>query len=552
MEDKEKEILEKKYKRVKSDLNDIQKYVDELTVFLPLSFCNVNPLDLILGVNNYFQKITGYKEMEVVGNSIDFLFLEKEKIKEFKNKVLKREEVSNKEFTLVKKNGDFMPVNVSALARIDENNNFLGYFLTISDITEIKDFQNKLEKEVKRKTKALENKTKELADSQKAILNILEDTEESRKEAEDEKNKTKTIIANYTDGLLVFDKNNTVDIINPEALKILSIENTDGFLGKSLKELKENESTKDLAEALIQSPDFKDDVKRPSDSGEFRKEIKNKKDLIIEVTTVAVFEKGKKEITLAVLHDITREKMIEEMKSEFVSIAAHQLRTPLSAIKWTMKMLIDGDLGKLNKNQLELAEKAYISNTRMVNLINDLLNVSRIEEGRYLYKPSHVAFNEIIDPLLSNYKEEIKRRGIKFEIDKTEKQLPKIAVDIEKITLVVQNFLDNAMKYTSKGGNIVFSVVLKNKKIEVSVTDSGVGIPENQKGRLFSKFFRAENVVRMETEGSGLGLFICKNIIKAHKGEIWFESKEGQGSTFYFTLPIIETKKEFEEFLKKL
>ncbi len=551
--DKEKEILEKKHQRVKNDLEDIQKYVDELTVFLPLSFCNVNPLDLILGVNNSFQKLTGYKEMEVVGNSIDFLFSEKGETSELKKMILERQEISNKELTLIKKNKDFVPVNVSALARTDENNNFLGYFLTISDITEIKDFQNKLEEKVKEKTKALEKKTKELADSQKAVLNILEDTEESRKEVEKEKNKTETIIANFTDGLLVFNENNVIDIINPEALKILDIEKPKNFIGKKLKDLKKIKKTKDLAEALIESPDFRDDIKRPSESDDFRKEIKNSKNLIIEVTTVAVFEKGKRTITLAVLHDITREKMIEEMKSEFVSIAAHQLRTPLSAIKWTIKMLIDGDLGELNKEQHDLAEKAYISNTRMVNLINDLLNVSRIEEGRYLYKPSHVNFDEIVDPLISNYKEEIKRRGIDFEINKPQGKLPKVAVDVEKITLVVQNLLDNAMKYTSKKGSISFSInPTKNKKIMVSVKDTGVGIPEDQQNRLFSKFFRAANVIRMETEGSGLGLFICKNIIEAHKGEIWFESQEKKGSTFYFTLPVIENKKEFEEFLKKL
>jgi len=108
------------------------------------------------------------------------------------------------------------------------------------------------------------------------------------------------------------------------------------------------------------------------------------------------------------------------------------------------------------------------------------------------------------------------------------------------------------MKYTQKKGNIIFSVFSDDKEIKVSIQDSGVGIPKDQQGRLFSKFFRAANVVRMETEGSGLGLFICKNIVQVHEGKVWFESKEGEGSTFYFTLPIIGTKSKFEEFLKRL
>ena len=550
MTDKEKEILEKNYKRIKEDLEDIQRYVDELTTFLPLSFCTVNPLDLILGVNNFFEKLTGYKEMDVIGNSIDFLFLEKDKVKELKKEILEDKKASNKELTLVRKDGEFVPVSVSALARTDDNNNFLGYFLTISDITEIKEFQKKLEEKVEEKTRALGDKTKELADSQKAVLNILEDTEESRKSVEEEKEKTETIITNFTDGLLVFNKDNIVDLINPQAKKFFNIESSKDIIGKSLEELKGNQKIEKFIEALLESPDFNEST--ILDEEEFRREVKDEKGRIIEVTTVPIIKEGRKIITLGVLHDITREKMIEAMKSEFVSVAAHQLRTPLSAIKWTMKMLLDGDLGELNEGQLQLTEKAYLSNDRMVNLVNDLLNVSRIEEGRYLYKPSHISFNEIVDPLLENYKDEIKRRGINFKIDKPEEGLPKVAVDTEKITLVVQNFIENAMKYTSKEGNIAFSATYDENEIKISVKDSGVGIPKDQQKRLFSKFFRAENVIRMETEGSGLGLFICKNIVEAHQGKIWFESEENKGSTFYFTLPVIKTKKEFEQFLKKL
>jgi PAS domain S-box-containing protein len=551
MEEKEQQelIQEKKYRKVKEELESIKKYVDELTFFLPLPFCTINPLDLVLGVNNAFQELSGYKEMEIVGNEIDFIFLEKNKIQDFKKDILGERKIFNREFNLVKKDKSLIPVNISALARTDDNGNFLGYFLTISDITEIKEFQKKLEEKVSEKTEALENKTKELNDSRKAVLNVLEDTEDSRRKAEEEKDKTQAIISNFTDGLLVFDKKNVLNFINPRAQKIFDLK-TDEIINKKLNDLKENQEMKNLVEILLQSPDF--DLINESDSSNFRKEIKNNKGLTIEVTTIPIFNEGKKTTVLAVLHDITRERMIEAMKSEFVSIAAHQLRTPLSAIKWTMRMFLDGDLGKLNEGQFKLAEKAYLSNDRMVNLVNDLLNVSRIEEGRYLYKPSQISFNEIINPILETYKEEIKRRGIDFEINNIDKKLPLVAVDVEKITLVIQNFLDNAMKYTQAKGKIIFSTTFNNKEIEVSVKDNGVGIPKDQHERIFSKFFRAANVVRMETEGSGLGLFICKNIIGAHGGKIWFESKEKEGSLFSFTLPIIDTDKKFEEFLKKL
>jgi PAS domain S-box-containing protein len=550
MIDQENEALKRNNQRMKEDLEDLQRYVDELTVFLPLPFCTVNPLNLILGVNQSFQEMTGYKEMEVIGNSISSLFFEKKELGKFEKEIpLKKERVS-REATLVRKDQKKIPVSISALARTDDTGNFLGYFLTVSDISESKKFQEKLEQKVKEKTNALENKTKDLADSQTAVLNILEDTEESRGKAEEEKNKTMAIISNFTDGILVFNRDDLIELVNPKFERIFGVDHQE-VTGKGLKEFKNNEELKDLMEVLAKSPDFSREA-NGEEREAFREEIKVDETITIEITTVPIFRDNHKVGTLAVLHDVTREKMVEAMKSEFVSIAAHQLRTPLSAIKWTMIMLLEGDLGDLSEEQKNLVQKAYDSNERMVSLINDLLNVSRIEEGRYLYKPSHISFNDIVDPLVEIYRAELKRRGIKFEVKMPKEKLPKVVVDTEKITLVVQNFLDNAMKYTARGGKVFFSVDAKEKEIEVAVKDTGVGIPQDQQKRLFSKFFRAANVVRMETEGSGLGLFICKNVINSHKGKIWFESKEKQGSVFYFSLPIIENKREFEEFVKKL
>ena len=238
------------------------------------------------------------------------------------------------------------------------------------------------------------------------------------------------------------------------------------------------------------------------------------------------------------------------MKTEFVSLAAHQLRTPLSAIKWTLRMLLDGDLGKITEEQKDFIEKTYSSNERMINLINDLLDVTRIEEGRRLYKPVLTDFEPICQFVINSYKEEIEKRKLKLEFKKPEKKLPQVMLDVEKIRLVIQNLLDNAARYTPSGGQVTISLkpTKGEKEIEFSIKDTGVGIPKDQQARVFSKFFRGANVMRMATEGSGLGLFITKNIVEAHGGKIWFESEEGKGTTFYFTLPL---KEEFGRFLKE-
>ena len=568
MNQEKSSLQDKNFQRLKEDLAGLQKYVDELTVFLPLAFCLVNSLDIILGINKSFQYLSGYNEMEVIGNKIDILFLDKKEIEEFKKSIpLVKERVTQEALLLAKVQK--IPVSISALARRDSNNNFLGYFLTISDISETKKFQEKLEEKVKEKTWELEKKTKEITDSRSALLNAYEETKEKTQELEKktkeitdsrrallnayqesreseqrakiEKEKTGAIITNFMDGLLVFNERDVLDIINPKAEEFLK-ESLENLKGKHISELNKNEHLKDFIKILIKNKFFSSMDSNSRISSREILEIKTGQTL--EISVVPVINNQKKIGTLVALHDISREKRIETMKSEFVSIAAHQLRTPLSAIKWTMKILMEGDFGKLNKEQLELLEKTYISNERMVHLINDLLNVARIEEGKYLHKPEITHIEEIIKPLFTSYKIEIEKRKINFELNLPEEITPTIEADTEKMTLVIENLLDNALKYTPQGGKVSLSVKYEAtlRQIQVAVSDSGVGIPKDQQDRLFTKFFRAGNVVRMDTEGSGLGLFISKNIIMAHGGDIWFDSQEGKGSTFYFSLPISDKR----------
>jgi PAS domain S-box-containing protein len=371
-----------------------------------------------------------------------------------------------------------------------------------------------------------ERRAEELEKARIALLNILEDVEEARGRAEEERDKTLTIIQNFADGLLVFDKVGKVSLINPQAESFFRIKKEE-IVGKSFSELVQFSDFKPIIEAVG------GELKRV-----FRKEVPIRGDLILEVTTVPMMKGEEMVGTLMILHDVTREKEIERMKTEFVSISAHQLRTPLSAIKWTLKMFLDGDLGELTKEQREFLEKTYQSNERMINLINDLLNVTRIEEGRFLYKPVLADIVPICQSVIDSYKDEIEKRNLKFKFKKP-KELPKVRVDIEKISLAIQNLLENAIRYNKFGGEIEMVLKEKEKEIEFSIKDTGIGIPKDQQNRVFTKFFRGSNAMKMETEGSGLGLFITKNIIEAHGGRIWFESEEGKGTTFYFTLPTL-------------
>lgn len=382
----------------------------------------------------------------------------------------------------------------------------------------------------------LHEKMKELGDSKSALMNMLEDVEDSRKEAEEEKDKTLVIINNFTDGLLIFDKEGRLSLVNLQAEKFFDLKSRD-IVGRRIPDLMTFPTLKPVFSAV--DADWK---------GVWRQEVQIKEGLTLELSAVQVGREKETLGTLMVLHDITRDKMIERMKTEFVSLAAHQLRTPLSAIKWTLRMLLDGDAGSLEKEQQDLLEKSYGSNERMINLINDLLDVTRIEEGRYLYKPVLTGIEDVVSFVVNSYKEEFTKRQLKFRLFKSEKRLPRVFVDVEKIRVAVQNLLDNAIRYTKAGGEVTISLKGDKKEVEVQVKDTGAGIPQNQQDRVFTKFFRAANVMKLDTEGSGLGLFIAKNIIDAHQGKIWFVSEDGKGTTFYFTLPV---KEEFGEFLKK-
>lgn len=201
-------------------------------------------------------------------------------------------------------------------------------------------------------------------------------------------------------------------------------------------------------------------------------------------------------------------------------------------------MILDGDAGALATEQKNILRKSYQANEKMINLVNDLLNISRIEEDRFIFKFKPASLQETLENTLKEFSYALSEKKMTLDYRKPERPLPKVLMDEAKIHVVLQNILNNALAYTPANGKITVSLEQKDKEIITRVEDNGMGIPQDQKHRLFSKFFRANNAIRMQTEGSGLGLFIAQNIIEKHQGRIWAESEENKGSTFYFALPV--------------
>ncbi len=236
---------------------------------------------------------------------------------------------------------------------------------------------------------------------------------------------------------------------------------------------------------------------------------------------------------------------LEQAKSKFISVTTHQLRTPLSAIKWTLHMLLGGILGKINDEQQNFIQKAYDSTQRTITIINNLLNVDYIESDKSDYNFIPIKLPELIDSIIFEFTNQAESKKIKLSFTKPTNQLPEVMADPVKMGMVLENLIDNAMKYTRENGRVTISlsdarINSARSVLEVIISDTGVGIPVADRDKIFHRFFRGSNAISLEPDGTGLGLFIGHDIIKKHGGEIWFESREGEGTNFHFTLPVFQ------------
>ena len=229
-----------------------------------------------------------------------------------------------------------------------------------------------------------------------------------------------------------------------------------------------------------------------------------------------------------------RLKELDETKDEFISMASHQLRTPLTSVKGYLSMVLEGDVGDVPKQQQKMLEQAFISSQRMVYLIADLLNVSRLKTGKFIIETKPTNLADVIEGEVNQLIDTAKARKLELKYDKPQ-DFPVLMLDETKIRQVVMNFIDNAIYYTPSGGKINVQLEDKGKTIEYRVVDNGIGVPKAERHHLFSKFYRAANAKKARPDGTGLGLFMAKKVILAQGGVVIFESKEDQGSTFGFS-----------------
>ena len=224
-------------------------------------------------------------------------------------------------------------------------------------------------------------------------------------------------------------------------------------------------------------------------------------------------------------------------KSDLISISAHQLRTSLSAMKWILKMFLDGDFGALTAEQINFMKKAFESDDRMIRLVNEMLSINHAEDTLDSMHPEPTDLVKLLDEVVFDFTGESYKKGIELIFLKPDHPLKNIIVDEEKMRVVFQNMIENAIKYSNKGGHVFVNIGEKDNSIEVSVRDTGIGIDIEDQKTIFEKFFRAANAKKQDSVGSGLGLYTTQRIVERHKGKIWFESTSGVGTTFSVQIP---------------
>ena len=268
---------------------------------------------------------------------------------------------------------------------------------------------------------------------------------------------------------------------------------------------------------------------------------------ILEITSFPLIQGKEKKGLGVVIHDATREKKIEKMRNEFIKIVSHQLRAPLSGMRWSLELLLSNkESNSLSEKQREVLRRCLISNERMIKLINDLLELSRIEsegveEDNFIF----ASLESVVERVIDKYSPRLEEKKINLIYNHPSSPLPRVKMDPQKIGIVVGNLLENAINYSPQGGKIIITLSLEEKKRDIlfSIKDNGPGISEEQVGKIFNKFFftrffRGANLLEMKEGGMGIGLYMSRKIIENHGGKIWVESKQGAGATFYFTLPL--------------
>jgi len=389
------------------------------------------------------------------------------------------------------------------------------------------------------------------------LVERVKELESLNKEMDTARAKERAILLSMGDGLFATDEKGNIIFINKKAEKLLGIQ-SEKVMGKAFSEIVQKEDEKGIPIPPEKRPinvalETGTVPVTPTVTAPYYYVRKNKTRFPVAITVTPIMLEKKIIGAIEVFRDITQEKATDRAKSEFISVASHQLKTPATAIKLLSERLLGGKMGKFTKKQQEYFEDIRSSNERMIELVNALLRVSRLELGAYVIRVQEKDPCAIVDDILTESKYMIAKKRLKLKLV-SQKNHPMLSLDEHMFRMVINNLVTNAVNYTKEGGEIRVNCkvakkgeVLGKKLLDkdyfvVTVADTGYGIPLAAQGKIFTKFFRADNARAKHTDGTGLGLYIVKSTLGYSGGQIWFTSRENKGSIFYVAIPMAGMK----------
>src|SRR3989338_2985660 len=499
-----------------------------------LAYCQMifdaraNPVDLMyIRVNKNFEKLTGLKNAEgkKVRELIPGITISNPELFEIYGRVSLTGKSQRFE-TYVEPLSRWFLISVYS----PQKGFFVGVFQNITDRKRIE---------------------KDLADAKIAARNVLEDLQVDKEELAHVRAKDEAMLASIGDGVISTDKNGIIQLFNKAAESMLGIKEKD-VIGIKFNEVlfMENEKGERIS-----------DEDRPINKVLFWETTttttglsyhyvrKDKTKFPAAITVAPIFLNRTIIGSIEVFRDITKERSVDRAKSEFVSLASHQLKTPPTAIKLLMERILNGRVGQFTEKQTEYFNDIRSSNQRMIDLVNTLLSVSRIELGTFTIQPIVKDICTVLSNIVYELTPEIENKHLQLT-DACSKEGSMVALDEPLFHMVINNLVMNAINYTPEGGTIriesrqidkgqtLGGKLLTENCFLIVIADTGYGIPKNEQSKIFTKFFRADNAREKQADGNGLGLYIVKSILDNCGGLIWFTSEENKGSTFYLAIPL--------------
>lgn len=499
----------------------------------------------IIYTNDFFRRISQYSESELIGKNYNILnsgkytqsYYDKLANDAVKNGKILHEEMSNRA-----KDGSIYWADSSMVPHFGENGevtHFVGVGFLITDKIQAQEELNKKTDNLQQIITEMKVNETELENTKKAILNILEDLDEEKKaverrveertaEIKSEKEKLQQVTKNIRDGVVLINSKGLVIFANEGLYQLFDLKQEDTPESNVLPEIFK----------YLEGTNFKDLLARC-----FAGEIFTVPEIESQGKIFEIFFnnlKVKDDMTdstnyLVLISDVTEAKLLERSKSELVAVASHQLRTPLTAVRGNIEMLIDESYGPLNTEQHELLSDVDISTVRLISMVNDMLDITKIERGNLDMVLENVSIKETVDSICSDLEDYAKRRGVVIEINIAENT--NVYGDKSRVRQVMQNLIDNSIKYSKGTGVLNVSGSVEGKFANINFKDNGQGIPKLEQSKIFNRFYRASNVKNNSSSGSGLGLYIVKSIVEQLHGSIRFESEENVGTTFFVSLP---------------